>query len=108
MKKIHTTALAMAIVFLVSVTMPRPAFADVFQVTSTSDNGPGSLRQAILDATAAGPSAQTIVVDPSVAGQTITLTTIGDHTAGPSAFTITSDITINGDPAAGLVVTRDS
>jgi len=98
----------MAIVFLVSVTMPRPAFADVFQVTSTSDNGPGSLRQAILDATAAGPSAQTIVVDPSLAGQTISLTTIGDHAAGPSAFAITSDITISGDPAAGLVVTRDA
>src|SRR5882672_4771119 len=108
MKKIHTTALAMAIAFLVAITMPTSAFADVFQVTTTGDSGPGSLRQAILDATAAGPSAQTIAIDPSLAGQTIALTTIGDRAAGPSAFAITSDITINGDPAAGLVITRDA
>lgn len=42
-------------------------------VTTTSDGGPGSLRQAVLDA-AALPGAETITFAPALSGATITLT----------------------------------
>ncbi len=46
--------------------------ADDFEVTTTDDSGPGSLRQAILDANdVAGP--HTISFAPALAGETITL-----------------------------------
>ena len=69
-----------------------------FTVLNTNDAGSGSLRQAISDAnTAAG--ADTIVFAAGLtasADATINLSTSGDGTAGPSAFGITSAITING------------
>ncbi|OWK43314.1 hypothetical protein FRUB_02913 [Fimbriiglobus ruber] len=46
-----------------------------------------------------------ITFAPSLAAQTITLTTIGDTTAGPAAFVITSTITIEG---SGQILTRDT
>jgi len=47
----------------------RPALAATLMVTTTSDSGPGSLRQVIAEAT----SGSAIAFDPSLAGQTITL-----------------------------------
>lgn len=52
-------------------------------VTNTNDSGAGSLRQAIANAS----SGDTILFDPALAGQTITLLT---------TLTITKDITIDG------------
>lgn len=58
-------------------------------------DGQTSLREALAHAaTLTGP--QTITFAPSLAGQTITLTTIGDGTAGPSALGITTEIIISG------------
>lgn len=70
-------------------------------VSNTSDSGAGSLRQAIIDANneSINPGADTILF---AAGLTaggpaiINLSTSGDGTAGPSAFGITSPITITG------------
>jgi predicted outer membrane repeat protein len=49
----------------------RSVRADTILVTNTNDSGPGSLRQAVLTAV----SGDTIMFDPALAGQTITLDT---------------------------------
>ena len=59
-----------------------------FVVTNSSDAGPGSLRQAIIDANAAA-GADSIVFDPSLSGGLVTLAT--------GEFSITGDLTIDGD-----------
>jgi hypothetical protein len=59
-------------------------------VTSATDSGPGTLRAELV---AAAPG-DTVVFDPGLAGQTITLT------GGP--LTLTKDVTITG-PGAGLL-----
>jgi hypothetical protein len=67
-------------------------------VTNINDTGTGSLREAIIAANATSV-ADTIVFAASLttsAAATINLSTSGDGTAGPSAFGITSAITING------------
>jgi hypothetical protein len=46
--------------------------ATTYVVTNTSDSGPGSFRQAILDANA-GPGGDTITFDPGLAGSAIVL-----------------------------------
>ena len=75
-----------------------------------------SLREAILAANNTA-GADTIVFDSSLTANgpaTITLSTVGDTSAGPSAFVITSDITIQGfDPVTsangdGITLVRDS
>jgi len=69
-----------------------------FTVINTGDAGVGSLRQAIIDANAAA-GADTIVFAANLtisAPAKINLSTSGDGTAGPSAFGITSAITITG------------
>ncbi|MEM7772768.1 MAG: right-handed parallel beta-helix repeat-containing protein [Cyanobacteria bacterium P01_A01_bin.37] len=59
-----------------------------FTVTNLNDNGLGSLRQAILDANSLN-GADLITFDPTLNGQTITLTS--------SELLITDDVTIDGD-----------
>src|SRR5262249_49741645 len=82
-----------------------------FNVTTLSDSGAGSLRAAI-DAANAAPDADSIVFDPSVRGGTVYLSTFTNlaastaavpQPAGPSAFVITSPITIQG---TGETITR--
>src|SRR3954451_11180144 len=68
------------------------AAAATFTVTNTNDAGPGSLRQAALDASAA-PTADTIVFDASF-NQARTITVV---TAIPLGTTTTADnLTITG------------
>ncbi|OWK43777.1 choice-of-anchor Q domain-containing protein [Fimbriiglobus ruber] len=74
----------------------------VYTVTSAADSGAGSLRNAIALANAA-PDADTITFDPSLIGQTISLATIGDTSAGPADLAITSPVTIQG---SGQILTR--
>lgn len=75
-------------------------------VTTTSDSGPGSLRQAVLDA-AALPGADTITFAPALSGATILLTT-GAVTLNNSltidGSALPSGITINGNGTSGVFV----
>jgi len=81
-----------------------------FTVLNTNDAGSGSLRQAIIGAnTAAG--ADTIVFASGLtasAPATINLSSSGDGTAGPSAFGITSDITITGPTGANGITLNNT
>ncbi|MBC8074437.1 MAG: hypothetical protein H7Y32_00040, partial [Chloroflexales bacterium] len=63
--------LALLLGALVALAPITPARAASLVVTTTNDSGPGSLRQALTDAS----SGDTITFDPSVSGQTIGLTT---------------------------------
>ncbi len=79
--------------------------AETFNVTNTNDSGPGSLRQAILDANAAA-SDDLISFDPAVFGsqQTIVLTTGELVAEGNGALTINGPganlLTISGNDAS--------
>ncbi len=84
-------ALALVASTLAGAISAAPAAAATFTVTTTADSGPGSLRQAILDANAA-PGADTI--DFAVAG------TITPTSALPS---ITDTVTIDGYTAPGAM-----
>ncbi len=80
-----------------------------FTVVNTDDSGPGSLRAAIASANAT-PGADDIDFAPGLTGQTITLTAfdpglIGVGAFGPSAFVVTSPITIRG---SGQTLSRDT
>src|SRR5882757_7842546 len=70
------------------------AYADIITVINTNDSGPGSLRQALADAN----DGDTINFDPSLNGQTITLTT--------AELLINKNITISGPGANLLTVSR--
>jgi hypothetical protein len=93
------------------------ALPTTFTVMNTNDAGPGSLRQAVLDANSpAYPGADTIVFDPSLVSSsdgTISLTTfdagLDSAGAGPSALLITSPITITGPSGDhGITITRSA
>ena len=73
---------------LAALAVCSPAFADTFTVTNTNDDGPGSLRQAIIDANAL-VGADTI--DFNIPGA-------GVHTISPSSVlpTITDPVIIDG------------
>ncbi len=69
------------------------AVPSTFHVTTTADSGPGSLRTAVAAANA-NPGLDRIVFDPSLSGQTITLTS--------GELMVTDDLRING-PVANLL-----
>ena len=81
------------ICFAVLWAMSVPARADTITVTNTSDNGPGSLRQALGDAN----DGDTINFDPALNGQSITLTS--------AELVIDNNITITG-PGPDLLTVR--
>jgi hypothetical protein len=77
---------------LVSASFCLQASAAIITVTNTTDNDPGSLRQAI----AAAASGDTINFDPSLNGQTITLTS--------GQLSIGTNLTITGPGANQLAI----
>ena len=84
------------IIFLILMTLTfstigvTPAYAATFTVTTTNNNGTGSLRQTITDA----PSGSTITFDPSLSGMSIYLA---------SKLTLTKNIIINGSALASKI-----
>jgi hypothetical protein len=75
-----------------TVMLAAPGVAQAATVNSTADSGPGSLREAIMNSVAG----DTINFDPSLNGQTITLTS--------GALAIGHTLTISGPGAGNLAV----
>jgi predicted outer membrane repeat protein len=71
---------------------PIVLLAPPITVTNTDDAGPGSLRQAIIDA----PTGSVIQFDPAIAGQTIVLTS--------GQLDINTALTIEGPVSAGMTI----
>lgn len=69
-----------------------------FTVTTNSDSGPGSLREAV--GAANGSSSAVIAFDPSLSDQTITLTSGG--------LTISAGVTMDGQNASGLTISGNN
>lgn len=76
-------------------TVAISAHANIITVTNTNDSGPGSLRQALVDAN----NGDTIDFNSALKGQTITLTT--------TELVINKDIAISGPGPNLLAVSRD-
>ena len=79
-------------------------------VTTTQDetdpyDGETSLREATAYADSL-PGSPTITFAPSLAGETIDLTTVGDTTVGSSALAIAGTVVIDGSTAPGLTITQ--
>jgi predicted outer membrane repeat protein len=81
---------------LVACFLTQTAFSAGITVITASDNGSGSLRDAIL----AANSGDVINFDPALNGQTITLTT--------GQISITKSLTINGPGAANLAISGNN
>jgi hypothetical protein len=100
----------------VMMMLASQAQALTYTVINTDDAGPGSLRQAILDANASSGVADTIDFAPSVSGQTITLSSELPAVTDGAGLTIDGgsvDITLSGNnavrvfrvnPGAGLTL----
>lgn len=85
--------------FSITLLFYTTASADAFIVTNTNDDGPGSLRQVISD-TLTSPGPDQITFDPSLDGQTITLTT--------GQLVISGEIEIDGsDLPNGITISGD-
>ena len=96
------TLIHLVIIFLILMALTfstvgvTPAYAATFTVTTTSNNGAGSLRQALADA----PSGSTITFDASLSGTTIYL-------AAP--LDIVKNVTIDGSMLAlKITISGDS
>jgi len=73
MKSLHKLLAALTVLaFILGYLPAQPAHALTIEVTNTNNDGPGSLRQAVLDAAPIG-SGDTITFLPALAGQTILL-----------------------------------
>jgi len=78
---------ALWLLLAAAVALAAHVAAEVFTVSSTADNGPGSLRDAIAQANAR-PGADEVIFDPALAGQPIVLTT--------DQLTVTDHLTLTG------------
>src|SRR5947209_1550776 len=88
--------------------VPAPFVVNSAQDVASPPAGVVTLRSALLAANA-DSAPDTITFDPALAGQTLTLSLVGDGTAGPSALPVgapgaPSAVTINGSAAPGLVL----
>jgi hypothetical protein len=93
MKNVFLRLVALGIAILTAVTAALPvAHARTLTVTNTDDDGPGSLRQAIVDASPNGE----IQFDPSLDGQPIVLTS--------GALVVHGSLTITGRGLESTIV----
>ncbi len=100
--------LAVAVLASLLLFAPSPAQAATFDVTSADDSGAGSLRQAIIDANAAGPGTHTVTFDGSLDGQTITLaSTLPTVTGNIVIDAEGQDVTISGGNTFDAGVSQD-
>ena len=79
----------------ITLVLGSAAHAATFTVLNTNDNGPDSLRQAVIDANMA-LGADNIVFDPALNNSTITLTT--------GQIDITDELTISGNGDADSII----
>ena len=118
MSAVRRTTLGVTLAIVMSVATANAATLTVNSLAddTTSGNGLVTLREAVAAANAdtatdlgqSGSGADTIVFDASLAGGTIALSITGNSTFGPSALAITSDVTIDGDDAPMLTISRDA
>ena len=96
---------------LLSILICGASNAATLTVANINDAGPGSLRQALIDAV----DGDTINFDTALvssSARTINLTTPGDSTYGPSAFVINKKVAIKGpggsNPGANGITLNNS
>ena len=89
-------ALALGVLVLTLTVGAPVAYAATFTVTNTNDSGPGSLRQAVLDAN--------LLPGPD----TITFAVTGTITLTSGQLTVTDHLTIDGPGAANLTVSGNN
>src|SRR5215203_267474 len=103
---------ALAASVMMVVVLASQAQAATYTVANTNDSGPGSLRQAILDANASSGVADTIDFDPSLSGpQTITLASQLPTITDGAGLTIdggSADITLSGNNAVRVFMVGNS
>jgi len=90
---------AFLVVLACSAFFAAPLLAATIEVTSTANDGPGTLRDAFDDAEDNGPGGDTILFHNDLAGQTIALTqsiTIANSVVTLNGGTISSGVTITG------------
>ena len=92
------------------VVFPFISYSANFNVTNTNNSGAGSLRQAIINSNSSGTN-DTITFAPSIAGQTITLTSsLPKIIKGNSSLDISNNnsnaITINGNSNYNIFVIK--
>src|SRR5581483_8972371 len=90
----------------------------VLTVTNAADSGPGTLRAALNQANIQPQwyiqtgsyydTLWTIQFDPTLAGQTVALSTVASTNFGPSALTVSSSVTIDATNAPGLTISLAS
>ena len=90
--------------FYILIFFTLPVFADTYTVTNNSDSGPGSLRQAILDANA-NPGADFIIFD---AAYTITLDALSLTITEGNGDQTTIDGDVNGDDVPDITITTSA
>jgi outer membrane autotransporter protein len=87
-----------AVTALTGLTLVQPAHSAVFTVVNTNDTGAGSLRQAILDASAGGAGPHTIEFDSGIAG---------DIALGSRLPALDFDVTVDGSGAGSVTISGE-
>src|ERR1044072_2332605 len=98
---IMSRSIVSILLLLCSMIITATALAASFPVTNTNDAGPGSLRQAILDANAAGAGPHAIVFN--VHGQITILTSLPTITVKKLTIDGQNRITINSDGTNSVI-----
>jgi len=108
-RRVIALSAAVGLVGGLAIALPESASAvanSTIVVTSTADAGPGSLRQAILDANAT-PGADVIAFDFGASPGAVSVITLTSLAApGQALPAITDSVTIDGSTATGWSATK--